>query len=128
MGSSRVEAINAAKQLNSLLVVSHDLVENVLGYVSVADHIQWMRNNILPEREYSKSTLSITETRYRNLISSFGSRNIAGITVKTLPLSVFVKIVGTHWLNSMLLFLHLFLLVYRGLELPRQRVHSSLLL
>jgi integrase len=82
MGSSKLEAIEAAKQLNSILMVSNNLVDNVLGYVSVSDHIDWMRENILPEREYSKSTMSIIDTRFRNLTSSFGSKNIAEITVQ----------------------------------------------
>ncbi|MCJ8300913.1 MAG: tyrosine-type recombinase/integrase [Pseudomonadales bacterium] len=80
MGNNKEEAINAAKQLNSLLIPGNDLVSNVLGYVSLEEHIEWMRKNNLPEREYSKSTQVSTEIQYRNLITAFGDRNIEEIT------------------------------------------------
>jgi len=82
MGSNKAKAIDAAKQLNSLLMTSNNLVSNVLGYVTVSDHIEWMRQNILPDREYSKSTISITETRYRTLTSALGDKDIAEVTVQ----------------------------------------------
>jgi len=80
MGCEKAKAIEAAKQLNSLLITNTDLVSGVLGYVTIEEHIDWMREHIIPEREYSKSTLVSTEIRYRNLIAAFGDRNIEEIT------------------------------------------------
>jgi len=82
MGADKGKAIAAAKQLNSLLIIDNDLTGKVLGYVNIADHIEWMRKNIIPDRDYSPATVSLNETRYRTLIKEFCDKPMTEITTK----------------------------------------------
>jgi integrase len=82
MGNDKAKAVAAAKQLNRMLMPDNELVNAVLGSVTVNEHIEWMRHHIIPDREYSQNTLSLTQTRYRNLITAFGNKSLADVTVQ----------------------------------------------
>lgn len=81
MGSDKGRAIASAKQLNSILMVQDDLVSAVLGAATFESHIDWMKENILPEREYSKSTLDLYYLRFKQLVEAFGSTAIEEVNL-----------------------------------------------
>ncbi|MCV6590673.1 MAG: phage integrase Arm DNA-binding domain-containing protein [Marinobacterium sp.] len=80
MGTNKAEAIAAAKQLNALLMTPNDLVSNVLGSVTLSQHIEWMQENILPDREYSPATIEMYERNFRKL-STYNDKPLDEITV-----------------------------------------------
>ncbi|WP_020682334.1 phage integrase Arm DNA-binding domain-containing protein [Marinobacterium rhizophilum] len=82
VGSDKAEAVKAAKQLNGILMGGTDLVGTVLGKVTVQAHIDWMRENSLPEREYAASTLEMYEIRWRQMVAAFGGKGMDEVTVK----------------------------------------------
>jgi integrase len=82
MGVDKAKAVAAAKHLNSLLVVPVDLVGTVLGQVTVAQHIKWMKTDWVPEQEWSTDTLSLFDIRMRDLIKAFGNKPVDEVTVK----------------------------------------------
>lgn len=80
MGGDKAAAIAAAKQLNALLMAPSDLVSNVLGSVTLGQHIDWMQENILPDREYSPATVEMYERNFRKL-STYNDKALDEITV-----------------------------------------------
>ena len=72
MGSNKAEAIEAAKELNALLMKDNDLVAKVLGQVTVTKHVEWFFQNVAPEREYKPSTLEMYQVQSRKLIAAMG--------------------------------------------------------
>jgi len=85
LGSDEAKARVAAKRLNAILLPENDLVSGVLGNETLSQHIQWMRENILPEREYSQSTIEMYEIRFRQLEREIGGgRALDEVTVHML--------------------------------------------
>lgn len=83
MGSDRHQAIQAAKQLNSLLMEGDSLVHAVMGTgTTVSAFIDTFRKDILPPREWSEETMKVFEVRVRQICKAFGDREIDSITVK----------------------------------------------
>lgn len=80
MGSDRKEAIEAAKQLNSMLM-SSSLVSKVMGAETVTKHIEHFLKR-LDEREYSKSTESLTKIRLKQIREAIGDMALEDVTVK----------------------------------------------
>ncbi len=72
MGRDKVKAIAAAKQLNSMLVNNDGLVAEVMGVVTLGEHIKWFKKHILPQREYAVNTLAIYEIKFKQLQSELG--------------------------------------------------------
>jgi integrase len=84
MGGSKTLAIAAAKELNALLVPESDLVAKVLGRVTVAEHVTWFYENVIPERDYRPNTIGTYKAQTNKLIVGMGWRAIEEITVQDL--------------------------------------------
>lgn len=84
MGSDKANAIAAAKELNSLLMVANDLVTNVLGSETLDKHITWFYENILPEREYKLKTLEMYNSQVKKLRAAVGAMPVEDVTVQDL--------------------------------------------
>lgn len=82
MGSDRLEAIKAAKQLNSLLMPETDLVARVISNETLAAHCEWFMGNLAVEREYSSETLAFYRKQIRKLVAAHGQKAISDITVQ----------------------------------------------
>lgn len=82
MGTDKAEAIEAAKQLNSILIKPTDLVSSILGSETLESHIVWFKAEIMPHREYSAKTLEMYETKFRQLKEGLGSVNLEHIDVR----------------------------------------------
>jgi len=82
MGSDKIKAIQAAKQLNSLLMPQIDLVSNVLNVVTVAQHIEWFFEEIVPKREYAKNTLAIWDGKCNKISEVLGDHPVESVSVK----------------------------------------------
>lgn len=82
MGTNKAEAIEAAKQLNSILIKPSDLVSSILGSETLDRHIDWFKAEIIPTREYSAKTLEMYETKFRQLKEGLGNVNLEHIDVR----------------------------------------------
>jgi integrase len=83
MGTDRLQAIQAAKQLNSLLMEGTDLVRTVLGSAqTLNDFLDYYENEVLPPRELASATLSQFRVRKRQIAVALGERAIDSITLK----------------------------------------------
>lgn len=82
MGADKAKAINAAKQLNSILMSDNDLVGSVMGCETVETHCDWFNKHTIPEREYQPNTIGMYERRIKKLISELGSKPIEDVTVQ----------------------------------------------
>lgn len=84
MGSNKAQAIEAAKELNALLMAENDLVGKVLGQVTVTKHIEWFFENVVPEREYKPRTLEMYQVQARKLSVSMGDVPVEEVSVQDL--------------------------------------------
>jgi len=84
MGVSRQRAINAAKELNALLIPDSDIVAKVLGRITVEDHIDWFYKNIAPERGYREGTMVTYRAQLNKLQAAMGGKPIDEVTVHDL--------------------------------------------
>lgn len=82
MGSNKLQAIAAAKELNALLMPENDLVSVVLGRVTVSDQIDWFYKSIMPERGYKPNTLGVYQAHFNKLRDNLGSRPIEDVSVQ----------------------------------------------
>jgi len=83
MGTDRQKAIQAAKQLNSLLMVGSDLVANVIGTgPTVAEFLDIYERDILPPRELAKATMDLYRIRARQFREAFGGKPIDEVTIR----------------------------------------------
>jgi len=82
MGSNKVKAIQAAKLLNDTLMPHNDLVSNVLGVVTVTNHIEWFFKEIVPKREYAKNTLIMWTGKCSQIKAVLGDHPIESVSVK----------------------------------------------
>jgi integrase len=84
MGASRSGAIEAAKELNVLLMTDNDLVAKVLGNVTVRQHIEWFMEKIVPEREYRPNTIGTYKAQLNKLLAVMGDKSVEDVSVKDL--------------------------------------------
>lgn len=83
MGRDKVKAIEAAKQLNAILMPSSNLVSEVLGVETLGNHITWFKREIVPSRDYSDKTLEMYATKFKQLKEGLGeSTPLEQISVK----------------------------------------------
>ena len=82
MGSNKLEAIEAAKELNALLMRDNDLVAKVLGQVTISKHVEWFFENVAPEREYKPSTLEMYQVQARKLVAAVGDVPVEEVSVQ----------------------------------------------
>lgn len=82
MGSIKAQAIEAAKELNALLMAENDLVGKVLGQVTVSKHVEWFFENVAPEREYKPSTLEMYQVQARKLTAAMGDVPVEEVSVQ----------------------------------------------
>lgn len=82
MGSNKSLAIEAAKELNALLMPESDLVAKVLGQVTVSKHVEWFFENVAPEREYKASTLQMYQVQARKLTEAMGAVPVEEVSVQ----------------------------------------------
>lgn len=83
MGSNKQKAIQAAKQLNSLLMPTIDLVARVIETETIGSHIKWFEREIIPERKYAAKTLEMYTTKFGQIKRELGEQTpIEEITVK----------------------------------------------
>lgn len=83
MGTDRLAAVQAAKQLNGLLMdVGHDLVSGVMGTAETLEaFIADFRRDILPPRNLATGTLELYAIRFRQILAALGHLRIDGITI-----------------------------------------------
>lgn len=83
MGRDKVKAVEAAKQLNAILMPASDLVGNVLGIETLDAHITWFKREIMPERDYAAKTVELYETKFKQLKNGLGAQTaLEQISVK----------------------------------------------
>src|SRR5690554_203171 len=82
MGSNKVQAIAAAKELNAMLMPENDLVAAVLGNITVRQHIKWFFENVAPEREYKPRTLEMYRVQARKLEAAMGDTAVEEVSVQ----------------------------------------------
>lgn len=83
MGTDRLQAIQAAKQLNSLLMEGTDLVRTVMGSAqTLNEFLEYYESEVLPPRELANTTLSQFRVRKRQIAAAFGERDIDSITLR----------------------------------------------
>jgi len=82
MGSDRVKAIAAAKQLNNMLMAPSDLVSQVMQAETVSNHIDWFFREIIPGKEYAKNTITMYRGKSNKIKTEIGSRELESISVK----------------------------------------------
>lgn len=83
MGRDKQKAIAAAKQLNSILLGSCDLVAQIVGVETLDEHIKWFRVEIMAKKEFADKTVEMYETKFRQLKAAVGSETpVDTITVK----------------------------------------------
>lgn len=83
-GTDRLQAIDAAKQLNLEYMKGRDLVALVMNEstMTLAAYIEQYRREILPKRELAKGTLELYAVHFRKIIKALGEKPIIEITVK----------------------------------------------
>lgn len=84
MGANRGQAVAAAKELNAMLLPENDLVNRVLGNVTVSQHITWFKENIYPEREYKAKTKGVYQAQFNKLIAKIGDKAVEEVSVHDL--------------------------------------------
>lgn len=82
LGADKAKAIEAAKQLNSLLMQTSDLVAGVMGAVTVAEHIDWFFSEIVPGREYASSTVAMYRGQSNLIKRTLGAQPVETVTVR----------------------------------------------
>lgn len=83
MGTDRAKAIQAAKQLNSLLMPDNDLVSKVVGVVTIDQHISWFEREIMPKRKYAAKTVELYKTKFNQIKAEIGAEKpVDEVTVK----------------------------------------------
>lgn len=83
MGTDRHRAIQAAKQLNSLLMAGSDLVAGVIGATqTMAAFLETYEQDILPHRDLAKATMDLYRVRAKQVKAAFGDRPIDQITIR----------------------------------------------
>lgn len=73
MGKDKAKAIAAAKQLNSILMPSQDMIADVLGVETLGQHIKWFNREIIPKRNYSDKTIEMYNTKLGQIENGLGS-------------------------------------------------------
>lgn len=83
MGTDRQKAIQAAKQLNSMLMQGTDLVASVLGSTDTLDaFLDYYEREVLPPRELAKATMDLFQVRAKQARAALGSKPIDQITIR----------------------------------------------
>ncbi|MCD5970717.1 tyrosine-type recombinase/integrase [Pseudomonas quasicaspiana] len=83
MGTDRHKAVQAAKQLNSLLMAGTDLVSGVMGATqTLSSFLDTYEREILPPRELAKATLTLYKVRAKQIKATFGDQPIDQITIR----------------------------------------------
>lgn len=83
LGSDKAKAIQAAKQLNSILVPRVDFVSKVLGTETIEQHIEWFKREIIPERDYANKTREMYTTKFGQIKRELGADTpVDTVTVK----------------------------------------------
>lgn len=82
MGADKPAAIEAAKELNALLVRPRDLVAQVLGAETVDRHVAWFFEQLIPTRSYARNTVSMYQIQARKLVAELGSMTIESVSVR----------------------------------------------
>ncbi len=83
-GTDRLQAIDAAKQLNLEYMKGRDLVALVMNAntMTLEAYIEQYRREILPKRKLAKGTLELYAVHFRKIIKALGGNPINEITVK----------------------------------------------
>lgn len=84
MGDDRNKAIQAARQLNSILMAGTSLVDRVMGTerLLMREFIEIFVNDILPPRELAQATLDIYQVRIRQINAAIGEQPVDEVTIK----------------------------------------------
>jgi len=105
MGTDRVKANRAAKIINQKLMREPDLVNRVLGAITVGAVIQRFREEFIPERGYSRNYMDQVELRLKRIERDLGEQAWESIDLghlsdwlKPLTREVYIKLRGT-WID-----------------------------
>lgn len=86
IGTDKLEAIAAAKQLNSMLMTGRDLISKVMdkeqGVITLTDFITVFSEEEIPQRQWAKDTLDLFNIRVRQINNVIGSKPIDEVTIR----------------------------------------------